>query len=34
MRERAEMAGGWFRLESDDGEGTVVEFSLPALVAG
>ncbi len=33
MRERAEMAGGWFRLESDDGGGTVVEFSLPALAA-
>ena len=31
MRERAEMAGGWFRLESDDGRGTVVEFLLPAL---
>lgn len=31
MRERAEMAGGWFRLESDDGRGTAVEFSLPAL---
>jgi PAS domain S-box-containing protein len=33
MRERAEMAGGWFRLESDDGAGTVVEFSLPVLAA-
>jgi PAS domain S-box-containing protein len=33
MRERAEMAGGWFRLESEDGRGTVVEFSLPALAA-
>ncbi len=33
MRERAEMAGGWFRLESEDGGGTVVEFSLPVLAA-
>jgi PAS domain S-box-containing protein len=33
MRERAEMAGGWFRLESDVGTGTVVEFSLPTLAA-
>ena len=27
MRQHAEIAGGWFRLDSDDG-GTVVEFSL------
>jgi signal transduction histidine kinase len=33
MRERAEMAGGWFRLESEEGAGTMVEFSLPALAA-
>jgi PAS domain S-box-containing protein len=33
MRERAEMAGGWFRFESQGGGGTVVEFSLPSLAA-
>jgi PAS domain S-box-containing protein len=30
MRERAEVAGGWFRIESAPREGTVVEFWLPA----
>lgn len=29
MRERAEMAGGWFRLESSPGRGTTVEFWIP-----
>jgi len=29
MRERAEMAGGWCRIESTLGEGTVVEFAVP-----
>ncbi len=29
MRERAELGGGWFRLESSPGAGTVVEFWLP-----
>jgi PAS domain S-box-containing protein len=33
MRERAEMAGGWFRLESDDDRGTTVEFMLPIVAA-
>jgi signal transduction histidine kinase len=33
MRERAEMAGGWFRLESDDDRGTTVEFMLPLVAA-
>jgi signal transduction histidine kinase len=32
MRERAEMAGGWCRLESLPGEGTTVEFWVPAAV--
>jgi signal transduction histidine kinase len=30
MRERAESAGGWWRLESTPGAGTTVEFWLPA----
>ncbi len=30
MRERAEMAGGWWRLEARPGRGTVVEFWVPA----
>jgi signal transduction histidine kinase len=30
MRERAESAGGWWRIESQPGEGTTVEFWLPA----
>jgi signal transduction histidine kinase len=29
MRERAEMAGGWCRIESVVGTGTVVEFAVP-----
>jgi PAS domain S-box-containing protein len=29
MRERAEMAGGWFRMHSEPGVGTVVEFMVP-----
>jgi signal transduction histidine kinase len=33
MRERAEMAGGWFRLESHDDRGTTVEFMLPIVAA-
>ncbi len=31
MRERAEMAGGWFRIESKPGQGTTVEFLLPPI---
>ncbi len=30
MRERAELAGGWCRVDSSRGHGTVVEFWLPA----
>lgn len=30
MRERAELAGGWWRIESAPGEGTTVEFWVPA----
>ncbi len=30
MRERAEVAGGWWRVESAIGEGTTVEFFLPS----
>ncbi|MBI2237725.1 MAG: PAS domain-containing protein, partial [Actinobacteria bacterium] len=29
MRERAEMAGGWWRVESTPGVGTIVEFWIP-----
>ncbi len=29
MRERTDMAGGWCRIESAEGSGTVVEFSVP-----
>ena len=29
MRERAEMAGGWFRVTSSEGNGCVVEFWIP-----
>jgi len=29
MRERAEMAGGWLRVEGKPGSGTTVEFWLP-----
>lgn len=32
MRERAELAGGWFKLTSSAGHGTVVEFWIPELV--
>jgi signal transduction histidine kinase len=34
MRERAEMAGGWWRLESEPGAGTTVEFWLPGGAGG
>ena len=30
MRERAEVAGGWFRFESRPGRGTTVRFFIPA----
>ena len=30
MRERAEMAAGWWRIDSTPGEGTVVEFWVPS----
>jgi signal transduction histidine kinase len=33
MRERAEMAGGWFRIESDPTQGTAVDFLLPTIAA-
>ena len=29
MRERAEMAGGWFRVTSSEGKGCIVEFWIP-----
>jgi signal transduction histidine kinase len=29
MRERAEMAGGWFRITSSAGNGCVVEYWIP-----
>jgi signal transduction histidine kinase len=29
MRERAELAGGWLRIESEEGVGTSVEFQIP-----
>jgi len=34
IRERAEMVGGWFRLYSTPGTGTLVEFWVPAEPAG
>ncbi|NUW32663.1 PAS domain S-box protein [Nonomuraea sp. SMC257] len=34
MRERAEMAGGWWSIRGRPGEGTTVEFWVPALAAG
>ncbi len=34
MRERAELAGGWWKLRSAPGAGTTVEFWLPREVAG
>jgi len=30
MRERAELAGGWLRIDSREGAGTTVEFQIPA----
>jgi signal transduction histidine kinase len=30
MRERAEMLGGWFRIEGKPGAGTSVEYWVPA----
>jgi PAS domain S-box-containing protein len=33
MRERAEMAGGWFRVDSAPGRGTTVEFGVPLATA-
>ena len=32
MRERAEMAGGWWRISSTAGKGTSVEFLVPGLL--
>ncbi|HSL67447.1 MAG TPA: PAS domain S-box protein, partial [Actinomycetota bacterium] len=32
MRERAEMAGGWWRIDSAPGEGSVIEFWVPEQV--
>jgi signal transduction histidine kinase len=29
MRERAQLAGGWFRIESEPGAGATVEFWVP-----
>ena len=34
MRERAEVAGGWWRVRSAPGEGTAVEFWLPGAAGG
>jgi signal transduction histidine kinase len=34
MRERADMAGGWLEVNSDTGDGTVVEFWLPGETGG
>jgi signal transduction histidine kinase len=34
MRERAERAGGWWRIESSPGEGTTVEFLVPGADPG
>jgi signal transduction histidine kinase len=34
MRERADMAGGWLEVNSDTGDGTVVEFWLPSDAGG
>jgi signal transduction histidine kinase len=33
MRERAELAGGWLRISSAPGSGTVVEFWIPSWAA-
>jgi signal transduction histidine kinase len=29
VRERAQLAGGWCRIESDPGTGTAIEFWVP-----
>ena len=29
LRERAQLAGGWCRIESDPGTGTTIEFWIP-----
>jgi signal transduction histidine kinase len=34
MRERAELAGGWWNIEGRSGEGTIVQFWLPMPPAG
>jgi signal transduction histidine kinase len=34
MRDRAERAGGWWRIDSTPGEGTTVEFMLPEEAPG
>ena len=34
MRERAELVGGWLRIESDPRGGTTVEFWIPAVPRG
>jgi signal transduction histidine kinase len=34
MRERAEMAGGWFRITSSAGQGSVVEYWIPDATEG
>jgi len=34
MRERAELAGGWFRVDTSPGQGTVVSFWLPVSPGG
>jgi signal transduction histidine kinase len=32
MKERAQLAGGWFRIESDPGAGARVEFWVPQVL--
>jgi signal transduction histidine kinase len=34
MRERAELSGGWFRIESRPGRGTTVSFWIPDSAPG
>jgi signal transduction histidine kinase len=34
MRERAESAGGWWRIDGEPGAGTTVEYWLPPPAAG